>query len=157
MSKGVIKVEVKAVVPAAGGYAVFLGTDDKAFVIYVDQGVGAAIHMFLNGTAKERPLTHDLMASILAALGAHMERAVINDLKSSTYYARLILSAENELHKRKIVEIDARPSDSIALALQQHAPLYVAQEVWDEVEDMSEILRKMEEGGGDPDSTDDPE
>jgi uncharacterized protein len=150
MSKGVVKVEVRTVVPTAGGCAVFLGTEEKVFVIYVDQGVGAAIHMFLNGTSKDRPLTHDLLASILAALGAHVERAVINDLKSSTYYARLIISAENELLERKIIEIDARPSDSIALALQQSAPIYVAQGVWDEVEDMSDVLNKMEEGGGQP-------
>ncbi|MBV9391474.1 MAG: bifunctional nuclease family protein, partial [Verrucomicrobia bacterium] len=62
-----------------------------------------------------------------------------------TYFARLILSAQNELQQKKIVEIDARPSDCIAMATQQTAPIYISREVWDEVEDMSEILKKMEE------------
>jgi len=84
----------------------------------------------------------------MTALGAHVERVIINDLKSSTYFARLIIVAENELQQRKIIELDARPSDCIALATAQKSPLYVSREVWDEVEDMSDILRKMAEGGG---------
>jgi bifunctional DNase/RNase len=148
MGKPVIEVDVRAVVPTAGSCAIFLGNDEKVFVIYVDQGVGAAISMFINKTPKERPLTHDLVGHIMASLGAKVERTIINDLKTSTYFARLIISAENELQERKIVEIDARPSDSIALALQQKAPIYVSEAVWDEVEDMSDLLKKMEETGG---------
>ncbi len=151
MSNAVLRVEVKSVIPTSGGCAVFLGNDDKVFVIYVDQGVGAAIAMFLSDAPKERPLTHDLTAHLLAALGAKVERTVINDLKSSTYFARLIVSAQNEImREKKIIEVDARPSDSIALALQQHAPIYVSEAVWEEVEDMSEHLRKMEEAGEGP-------
>ena len=90
----------------------------------------------------ERPVR---LRVLLRALGAQVERIIINDLKRGTYFARMILSAENELHQRKIIEIDARPSDCIAMATQQNAPLYVSREVWDEVEDMSEVLRKMEE------------
>lgn len=145
-NKSVIPVQVKTVIPTTAGRAVFLGNDEKIFVIYVDESVGAAITMFLAGTPKERPLTHDLMSHLMTALGAKIERVIINDLKSSTYFARLILSAENELLQKKIIELDARPSDSIALATSQKAPIYVAREVWDEVEDMSEVLRKMEEG-----------
>ncbi|PYK76711.1 MAG: hypothetical protein DME38_16060, partial [Verrucomicrobia bacterium] len=94
-----------------------------------------------------RPLTHDLMAHLMTAVGARVERVIINDLKNATYYARMIISAENELQQRKIIELDARPSDCIAMATQQKAPIYVSQEVWDEVEDMSDVLRKMEEEG----------
>ena len=72
---------------------------------------------------------------------------IINDLKNATYYARMIIRAENELSQKKIVELDARPSDCIAMATQQKAPIYVSQEVWDEVDDMSDVLRKMEEEG----------
>ncbi len=113
----------------------------------MDTTVGDAITMFISGTPKERPLTHDLMGHLMAALGAKVERVIINDLKTATYFARLILSAENELHERKIIELDARPSDSIALAVQQSAPIYVTREVWDEVEDMSEALRNITEPG----------
>src|SRR6476646_1736181 len=145
MSKPVVEVKVRAVAATSGGCAVFLGNEDKVFVMFVDQSVGTAITMFMQDSPKERPLTHDLVANILRALGAKIERVIVNDLKLGTYYARLVLSVENELKQKKIIEIDARPSDCIAMATQQTAPIYVSREVWDEVEDMSDILRKMEE------------
>jgi bifunctional DNase/RNase len=74
-----------------------------------------------------------------------VERVIINDLKGSTYYGRLIVSVENELQRRKVIELDARPSDCLAMAAQQKAPIYITRQVWDEVEDMSEVLRKMTE------------
>ena len=148
MNKRVVEIHVRAVVPTSAGRAVFIGNNEKVFVIYVDESVGAAITMFMEGTPKERPLTHDLIGHLMAALGAHVERVIVNDLKSATYFARLIISAENELHQRKIIELDARPSDCIAIATAQKAPIYVSQEVWDEVEDMSDVLRRMTEESG---------
>ena len=148
MNKTVIEVQVRAVLPTSGGCAVFIGNSDKVFIIYVDQTVGSAITMFMRDIPKERPLTHDLIGHLMTALGAKAERVIINDLKNATYYARMIICAENELQQKKIIELDARPSDSIALAAQQKASIYVSQDVWDEVEDMSDILKKMSEGGG---------
>ncbi|PWU10370.1 MAG: hypothetical protein C5B47_02200 [Verrucomicrobia bacterium] len=145
MNKPVEQVAIRGILPAEGSCAVFLGNEKKTFVIYVDAGIGAAIGMFLNGTVKDRPLTHDLFALMLAAFGARVERVVINQLKGSTYYGRLIIAAENEIQQRKIVELDARPSDCLAMAAQQPAPIYVSKEVWDEVEDMSDVLRGIEE------------
>ena len=145
MNKSVVPVEVRTVLPFNAGRAVFIGNDEKVFVIYVDESVGAAITMFINATPKERPLTHDLMGHLLAAFGAKVERVIINDLKSETYFARLIISAENELFEKKIVELDGRPSDCIALAIQQKAPIYVSRDVWDEVEDRSDVLKQIEE------------
>jgi uncharacterized protein len=135
MSKPVVEVQVRAVVATSSGYAVFLGNEDKVFVMFVDQDVGMAIGMFMEGAQKERPLTHDLLANILRALGAKIERVIVNDLKQSIYFARLVLSAENESQHKKIIEIDARPSDCIAMATQQRAPIYVSLDVWEEVED----------------------
>ena len=103
--------------------------------------------MFMQDTQKERPLTHDLVANILRALGAKIERAIVNDLKLGTYYARLVISVENESQQKKIIEIDARPSDCIAMATAEHAPIYVSLDVWDEVEDMTEALRMIQEEG----------
>jgi uncharacterized protein len=148
MRKTVVPVQVKGVIPTSAGVAVFLGNEDKVFVIYVDHNVGGAIGMFLSGTEKERPLTHDLIGLLLEALGARIERVVINDLKSGTYFGRLILTVENELQQRKIIELDARPSDCIAMATQQKAPIFVSAQVWDEVDDMSEVLRQMAEKSG---------
>lgn len=149
MKTDLVPIQVRGVLPTPNGCAVFLGNADKTFVIYVDHSVGGAITMFLRGTPKERPLTHDLIASIFTGLGARVERVIINDLKNSTYFAQLIVRAENELG-RKILEIDARPSDCIAMAVQQKSPIFVAAKVFSAVEDMSEVLRKMnqEEGEG---------
>ena len=87
------------------------------------------------------------MANILRALEAKIDRVIVNDLKHGTYFARLVLSAENELNQKKIIEIDARPSDCVAMAIQQSAPIYVSVDVWDAVEDMTETFRKMQEEG----------
>jgi len=128
--------------PTANGCAVFLGTDDKTFVIYVDHSVGNAMQMAIGGVKKERPLTHDLIGHILLGLGASLEHIVINDVKEGTFFARILLRMENELG-RKIIEIDARPSDSIVLALQQERPIYATREVLDSVEDMTEVLERV--------------
>ena len=74
MSKPVVEVHIRAIAATSDGFAVFLGNQEKAFVIFVDQSVGAAIAMFMQGTKKERPLPHDLVANILQALGAKIER-----------------------------------------------------------------------------------
>jgi bifunctional DNase/RNase len=142
MKPDVVTVAIKGVMPTANGCAVFLGNDDKTFVIYVDHSVGNAIQMTLKGEKKERPLTHDLIGSILLGLGAQLEHVVINDAREGTFFARILLRMENELG-RKIIEIDARPSDSIVLSLQQKRPLFVARDVFDNVDDMSEVLERV--------------
>jgi len=138
----VIEVTIKGLMPTANGCAVFLGNDQKTFVIYVDPSVGSAISMTINGVKKERPLTHDLIGHIFLGFGIGLERIVINDVNDGTYFARVILQMKNELGL-KILELDARPSDSIVLALQQKRPIFVAQSVFDIVEDMSEILERV--------------
>lgn len=142
MQNDVVEVAVKGVMPTANGCAVFLGNDDKTFVIYVDHSVGNAIQMTLNGIKKDRPLTHDLIAHIFLGLGVKLDYIVINDVNEGTFFARILLRMENELG-RKIIEIDARPSDSTVLALQQKRPIYVANKVFDNVEDMTEILERV--------------
>ena len=144
MSKSVVPVEVRSVIPMQTGRAIFLGNDQKVFLIYVDEAVGMTVALLMKGVSRERPMTHDLMVHLMTALGAKVERVVINDVKSETYFARLIVSCQNELFERKIIELDARPSDCIALAIAQKAPIYVSGEVWEEVEDRSDVLRELE-------------
>jgi hypothetical protein len=72
---------------------------------------------------------------------------VVNELRDDTFYARLYLSQSNELG-RSVVEIDARPSDSIAIALQQHCPIYVSRSVWDAAEDMTWALEQGQSDSG---------
>lgn len=147
MANSVVPAEIKGVIPASGGCAIFLGNEEKVFVIYVDQMVGTAIMMALQERPRERPMTHDLLVSILTAYGAKLDRVVINDFRDNIYFARLLLSADNELHQRKIMEIDARPSDGLALALRLRAPIYVSRHVWENVSDDSHVLRSMQERG----------
>src|SRR6516162_4570594 len=155
MSKPVVEVQVRAVAAASAGVAVFLGNEEKVFVMYVDQSVGVAIAMFMQGTPRERPLTHDLLANILRALGAKIDRVIVNDLKHGTYFARLVLSAENDLNQKKIIEIDARPSDCIGTAIPESAPTYVSGDVSDAVEDMTQTFRNMQEEGPRTEESDD--
>ena len=138
----VIEVTIKGLMPTANGCAVFLGNDQKTFVIYVDPSVGSAISMTISGVKKERPLTHDLIGHIFLGFGIGLERIIINDVNDGTYFARVILQMKNELGL-KILELDARPSDSIVLALQQKRPIFVARTVFDVVDDMSEILERV--------------
>jgi uncharacterized protein len=138
----VVEVGIKGLMPTANGCAVFLGNDEKTFVIYVDPSVGSAISMTINNVKKERPLTHDLIGHLFLGFGISLERVIINDVNEGTYFARIILTMQNELG-RKILELDSRPSDSMVLALQQKRPIFVSQRVFDAVEDMTEILERV--------------
>ena len=146
-----VQVEVKKVAgPIDHGAAIFLGDEKKTFVIFVGLFEATAILKEIKSQKSPRPLTHDLIASIFAGLGVTVQKVVINDLQDDTFFARLFLIQENELGK-SLVEIDARPSDSIALALQQGCPVFVSPLVWERAEDMTWALeqaaREQEEGG----------
>lgn len=142
MNTSVVQVSVKGVMPTTHGCAVFLGNEEKVFVIYVDHSVGNAITMALNGIKKERPLTHDLISTMLLGLEAKITRVVINDVQESTFFARLFIEMSNEIDT-KIIELDARPSDSIVLSLQNKVPIYAAESVFKSTEDMSSILERV--------------
>ena len=147
MKNDVLPVDIRGILPANSGCAIFVGNDEKVFVIQVEHNMGAVIGMFLRDTPKERPLTHDLIASIFKGFNISVDRAIITDIKNSTYFARLILQQENELG-RKIVEIDARPSDCLALVTAQKRPLFVSSSLFNQVEDMSQWLEEINENGG---------
>ena len=146
MDNKVVRVSVRGVMPTSSGCAVFLGSEAKTFVIYVDQGTGEAIQRAVDDVQTDRPMTHDLMLTMLDGLGAEVERIVINHVDGGTFFARIILSMENELG-HKIIELDARPSDSMVMALASKKPIYVAKTVIDSVDDMTEILAKILEQG----------
>jgi len=147
MKSDVVPVDIRGILPANSGCAIFVGNDEKGFVIQVEHNMGAVIGMFLRDTPKERPLTHDLITSIFKGFNITVERAIITELKNSTYFARLILQQQNELG-RKLVEIDARPSDCLALVTAQKRPLFVSTSLFSQVEDMSKWLEEINENGG---------
>jgi uncharacterized protein len=109
---------------------VVLGARDKRFAIYTEPGIGRILQMYLTGTEKPRPLTHDLINSIFLGLDVRIRQVIINDVQDTVYYARIFLEQEIEgvLH---ILEIDARPSDCITLALMNNVPVYCTHEVLD--------------------------
>ncbi len=147
MKNDVVPVQIRGILPANSGCAVFVGNDEKVFVIQVEHNMGAIIGMFLRDTPKERPLTHDLMNNVFKGFNITVERAIITELKNSTYFARLILKQANELGT-KLVEIDARPSDCLALATAQKRPVFVTASLFSQVEDMSKWLEEINENGG---------
>lgn len=152
MKNDVVPVEIRGILPAPTGCAIFIGNGEKVFVIQVENNMGMVISMFMRDAPKERPLTHDLMALIFEGFGVSVERVVVTELRNSTYFARLILKQENELGK-KIVEVDARPSDCIALAVARKRPIFVSRSLFEQVEDMSEMLAKMNENNDESEST----
>jgi len=85
-----------------------------------------AIDRRLKGIKAPRPMTHDLLDSIIKGLGAKVEKIVINDLHNHTFYAKIYLSLNGQT-----VKIDSRPSDAIALGVASDAPIYVAEDVFE--------------------------
>ena len=88
-----------------------------------------AIKMKISGIQPPRPLTHDLLKDTIAQLGASLERIVITKLEFNTFFAKLVLRTKEGAFE----EVDARPSDSIAVALRADAPIFVADEVLNQV------------------------
>lgn len=99
---------------------------ERAFPIVIGIVEIFAIDRRLKGIQPPRPMTHDLLASVIDSLGATIERIVIDDLRSHTFYAKIHLQADG----RSIV-IDSRPSDAIALCAAINAPIFVADHVFD--------------------------
>ena len=151
MNAEITLVQIRGILPAHSGAAIFLGNEEKVFIIQVEAAMAQVIGNFLSEAPKERPLTHDLMSDVFKGFGIEVERVVVTELKNSTYFARMILKMENELGV-KIVELDARPSDCLAIAVSQKVPVYVTDSLFEEAEDMSEVLEQInqsrdEEGG----------
>lgn len=83
-----------------------------------------SIALALEGAAVPRPLSHDLMRAMLETLDARLEQIVIHDIRESTFFAKLVIRTNGELQ-----EVDARPSDGIALALRMQAPIFVSDKI----------------------------
>ncbi len=112
-------------------YTVFiLGTKEKQFAIYTSPHVGHNLQMHLADQIKPRPYTYDLINSVFNGLDITLLQVVITDVQDTLYFARLFLEQETD-GKRNILEIDARPSDCLTLALENDIPIYCTKEVFD--------------------------
>lgn len=98
---------------------------DKILPIWIGHYEAWAIGMEISGISPKRPLTHDLINSMIEAMGAKIVRIEITELKEQTFYARIHISVNG-----KVVKVDARPSDSLALALKSKAPIFVNEELY---------------------------
>ncbi len=83
----------------------------------------------------------------LESFGAQLLRTIIVNMVDEVYYARVIFQVENEIQEKKIVELDARPSDCIALAVRARCPMYIVPSLWHSLPDVSETLDDMRKQG----------
>jgi len=100
----------------------------RAFPILIGIYEATAIDRGVKEYRTPRPLTHDLICAILKGLSVQLDRVIVNDLRSQTFYAKLMLRRNGD-----IVEVDSRPSDAIALAVQFGAAIFVEEKVFEEV------------------------
>ena len=98
----------------------------RSFPIVIGVVEVFAIDRRLKGIKAPRPMTHDLLGNVIEGLGAKVEKIVVNDLRHHTFYANITISTNG-----RIVEIDSRPSDAIALGVATNAPIYVAEHVFE--------------------------
>ena len=101
---------------------------ERKFPIVIGSTEAYAIDRRLKGIPTPRPLTHDLLATVIESMGGSVDRIEINDLQSHTFFARIHVRQNG-----KTVEIDSRPSDAIALGIATSVPIFVAEHVLDEV------------------------
>jgi bifunctional DNase/RNase len=121
--------------PMSNSPIVVLKDDDEKLFLPIWVGIfeANAIALQLENITTPRPMTHDLLREMIQQLDARVTRIVINDLKDATFYAQIRLLIRRA-GSEQLLEIDARPSDAIALALRTEAPIYVAQSVLDQAQ-----------------------
>jgi bifunctional DNase/RNase len=116
--------------------------------VWIGQWEAQAIAMRLQGIAAERPLTHDLFLAALGELGAKLQRVVITSLADETFHAVLVIGAADGPH-----EVDARPSDAIALAVREECPIFASPAVLDRAAALPDPDDSAEDDDDDPDAT----
>src|SRR5262249_3787407 len=142
--------------PVSNSPIVVLKDEDEKFFLPIWVGIfeANAIALQLENVETPRPMTHDLLKNTIAELDARVMRVVINDLRDSTFCAQIRVLLNRDGGDR-LLELDARPSDAIALALRTDAPIYVAQSVLDQAQTITpdagddaddEKMRKWFEG-----------
>ena len=128
LSSRLIQLSFDKIMQTRAYTVIILGANNKRFAIYTEPSVGRNIQMFLTEIERPRPLTHDLIEMMLEGFDISIKQVVINDVQDTTYFSRLFLE-QNRGDIRHIMEIDARPSDCITLALINNAPVYCTKEV----------------------------
>lgn len=132
MNENIVEVEVFNIVQEqhADNYILLLKEKEgeRFFPIWIGQFEAHSIYLALKKQKFERPLTHDLIEMILNALEVKIPMVVVNEMRDRTYFARIVVETKNG----KVFSIDARPSDSVAIALRMGSKIYVARKLMDE-------------------------
>lgn len=130
MATELIPVSFHKIMQSQSYTVIILGTDKKKFAIYTEPVIGRNLQVYMTKQQKPRPHTHDLMNSIFKGLNVKILQIVINDIEDTIYFARLFLE-QMVGEERHILEIDARPSDCITLALMNNVPVFCKKEILD--------------------------
>lgn len=132
MESELIPIKFDKVLPSKSYTCVVLGDDQKKFGIYIDPSSGKMLQRYLTENERPRPSTYDFISMIFRGYDIKIRQIVINDLQDTLYFARIFLEQKmgDILH---ILEIDARPSDCITLALISKTPIYCTREVYERV------------------------
>ncbi|MBI2195139.1 MAG: bifunctional nuclease family protein [Planctomycetes bacterium] len=112
----------------------------RTFPILIGMFEAVAIDRKIRDVETPRPLTHDLLANVISSLSGVVERIVVNDLRNNTFYATLVIRQNG-----KVIEVDSRPSDAIALAVRLETPIFVEEKVIDQVANLQQQEPQEEE------------
>jgi len=99
---------------------------ERYLPIWIGPAEADAIAVKLQGVTVPRPLTHDLLQSVISTLGATVNSIIVSDLKNDTFYAKIILNVDSG-----VMEVDSRPSDALALAVREGVPIYTEETILD--------------------------
>jgi bifunctional DNase/RNase len=114
-----------------GGVVLAEKSGKRILRIYIGENEARAIDKAVNKRTDRRPMTHDLIFSVMEGLEAQLVSVLIDELRDDTFYGKLVLQAQNGDEPRQVV-IDSRPSDAIALAARAEVPIFASEEVLDE-------------------------
>lgn len=123
-----VPIAFKKIMQSDAYTVVILGTDVKSFAIYTDPSVGKNLKALLTKEPLKRPYTHHLISYIFQGLDIHLKQVIINQIEDTIYFSRLFLE-QTIGDKKFMLEIDARPSDCLTLALLYNSPIYCDREV----------------------------
>lgn len=122
--------------------AIFIECEGKTILIQTEAGIGERLQNAQEKKRGERPKTHELLADLCTALGVKVAHVAFTDVKDNIFFTVISLEMENELGK-KYIELDARPSDALALALAEHAPILISKKMLQRCKDATTLLKRL--------------
>jgi bifunctional DNase/RNase len=142
MELKLISVSLRNIVETPNGASVFFSCKQKVFAIHMSRASGESLIRTLEGRWRSRPLTHNLMNEIFTGFGVRVACVILYKEEDGVFFAKMALGMQNEIGT-KLVEVDARPSDALVLAAFRRSPVFVTQELFNKLDDMSEVLEKI--------------